>query len=54
MQFTFILFLAILALVALAAYGDTALEQSGGVAPGAVVSAAGNLLYCQTNPSRCN
>jgi len=50
MQFIFILFLAILAIVALAAYGDTALGQNGGVATGTV----GNAAYCQTYPDRCN
>ena len=55
-------------LAALVACGDTALEQSvigagaglgtaaildGNLAAGAVVGAAGNLLYCQSNPGRC-
>ena len=69
MQFTFILLLSILALLALAACGDTALEQGligggagagtaivldGDVATGAVIGAVGNVAYCQTYPDRCN
>lgn len=61
--------LALAGLAALAACGDTAGEQAligGGVGAGvavvtdrdpltgAAVGAAGNLLYCQTYPERCN
>ena len=53
----------------LAACGDTAEQQAlygagagvvgsalidGDLLTGAAVGAAGNLLYCQTDPSRCN
>ena len=56
-------------LAGLAACGDTATEQAlygagagaatavvldGNLFTGAVVGSAGNLLYCQTNPSECN
>ena len=56
-------------LAGLAACGDTATEQAlygagagaatavvldGNPFTGAVVGSAGNLLYCQTNPSKCN
>ncbi|WP_371226518.1 hypothetical protein [Roseovarius sp. 2305UL8-3] len=55
-------------LVFLAACGETPLEQGvfgagvglgtaavldGNLAAGAAIGAAGNLLYCQTNPNRC-
>ncbi|MEM6311917.1 MAG: hypothetical protein AAF754_17935 [Pseudomonadota bacterium] len=61
--------LAVAAFVALSACGDTFAEQGligagagaatavvldGSPFTGAVVGAAGNLLYCQTNPSKCN
>ncbi|MGH1330871.1 MAG: hypothetical protein ACRBBK_08315 [Paracoccaceae bacterium] len=61
--------LAMVGLTALAACGDTQLEQGllgagagAGVAvvtgadpvAGAAVGAAGNLVYCQRYPSRCN
>lgn len=57
------------ALAGLAACGDTVGEQAlagagagaatavvldGKLFTGAVVGAAGNLLYCQTNPGKCN
>ncbi len=60
--------LSVLALGALGACGDTALEQGlfgagagattaavldGNLAAGAVVGAAGNIAYCQTYPERC-
>lgn len=32
----------------------TAVVLDGEVFTGAVVGAAGNLLYCQTNPGKCN
>lgn len=56
-------------LAGLAACGDTATEQAlygagagaatavvldGNPFTGAVVGSAGNLLYCQTQPSKCN
>ena len=59
----------IVALTGLAACGDTPLEQGlmgagagagaaaitgGSVAAGAAIGAAGNVLYCQQYPSRCN
>ena len=55
-------------LITLAACGETPLEQvifgagvglgtaavlDGNLAAGAAIGAAGNLLYCQTNPNRC-
>jgi hypothetical protein len=61
--------LAILAFAALAACGDTVVEQAaiggvgglgasavlgGNLAAGAVVGAAGNVAYCQAFPDRCN
>lgn len=61
--------IALAASVGLAACGDTAGEQAliGGtvgagaavvagssIAAGAAVGAAGNLVFCQTYPSRCN
>ena len=60
---------ALVALVGLAGCGDTLGEQAlvgagagagaaivldGRPFTGAVLGAAGNLLYCQTNPSQCN
>ena len=60
---------ALCACAGLAACGDTVAEQAligagagtatavvldGKPFTGAVVGAAGNLLYCQTNPSKCN
>lgn len=60
---------AITACAGLVACGDTAGEQAlvgagagaaaavvldGKPFTGAVVGAAGNLLYCQTNPGQCN
>lgn len=61
--------LSALALTALAACGDTVPEQAllgggagavtgavvgGSVITGAAVGAAGNVVYCQAYPSRCN
>ena len=61
--------LAVAALVGLSACGDDFAEQGligagagaatvvvldGSPFTGAVVGAAGNLLYCQTNPGKCN
>jgi len=61
--------LSALALIALAACGDTVPEQAvlgggagaitgavvgGSVLTGAAVGAAGNVVYCQAYPSRCN
>lgn len=61
--------LAVLASISLVACGDTMGEQAlvgagagaatavvldGKPFTGAVVGAAGNLLYCQTNPGKCN
>jgi hypothetical protein len=55
-------------LLAIAACGDTALEQTaigagagvgaaavlgGSLATGAVIGAAGNVVYCQTQPGQC-
>ncbi|SLN64504.1 hypothetical protein PEL8287_03555 [Roseovarius litorisediminis] len=60
--------LAVTALVGLSACGDTIPEQAvlgggagaitgavvgGSVLTGAAVGAAGNVVYCQTYPSRC-
>ena len=57
------------ALLALSACGDTLAEQGvigaglgtatavvldGNLFTGAVIGSAGNLIYCQTNPGRCN
>jgi len=61
--------LAALSLLALAACGDSVVEQAaiggvgglgasavlgGSLAAGAVVGAAGNVAYCQAFPDRCN
>ncbi|MDA3857246.1 hypothetical protein SAMN04487859_10565 [Roseovarius lutimaris] len=61
--------LSALALMGLAACGDTVPEQAllgggagavtgavvgGSVITGAAVGAAGNVVYCQAYPSRCN
>ncbi len=61
--------LAAISLLGLAACGDTALEQGavgaaagagvavatgGDVVTGAAGGAAANLLYCQTNPGKCD
>ncbi|MCE8006206.1 hypothetical protein [Aestuariivita sp.] len=62
------IWLALAVVGGLAACGDTAGEQAliggavgagtaavldGNLAAGAAVGAAGNLLFCQQNPSRC-
>ncbi len=62
------LWMALAVIGGLAACGDTAGEQAliggavgagaaavtnGSLATGAAIGAAGNLLYCQTNPSDC-
>jgi len=59
---------AVSGLVFLAACGDTTLEQGlmgagagagtalllgGSTTTGAIIGGAGNVLYCQRNPSRC-
>lgn len=69
MQTRFKLFLSGLALTAVAACGETPLQQTvfgagagagtaavfdGDIALGVVAGAAGNVLYCQTYPERCN
>ena len=61
--------LVIVALSAIAACGDTVVEQAaiggvgglgasavldGNLAAGALVGAAGNVAYCQAFPDRCN
>ncbi|MGC8203798.1 hypothetical protein ACP2AV_13940 [Aliiroseovarius sp. PTFE2010] len=60
---------SVVALTGLAACGDSPLEQGlmgagagaaagavtgGDVATGAAIGAAGNVLYCQQYPTRCN
>ena len=60
---------AVAGLLGLAACGDTVAEQGlfgagigattavvldGNPFTGAVIGSAGNLLYCQTNPGKCN
>ena len=62
------IFISIPFVLALAACGDTPIEQGvlgagaglgaaaildGNLLAGAAIGAAGNLLYCQTNPGRC-
>ena len=42
------------ALVGAGAGAATAVVLDGKPFTGAVVGAAGNLLYCQTNPGKCN